>query len=109
MFRSTLVGKFHQRRLRWTKSLHASGVPDGFPGGFGSLSNAVIHSYFPPFEVVSEPHCCLAASSRLWGKHALDSGVENEFVLLAAKSIPYQIAGSHGATTSALLMSSVSL
>jgi hypothetical protein len=49
MFRSTLVGKFHQRRLRWTKSLHASGVPDGFPGGFGSLSNAVIHSYFPPF------------------------------------------------------------
>jgi hypothetical protein len=52
MFRSTLVGKFHQRRLRWTKSLHASGVPDGFPGGFGSLSNAVIHSYSPPFEAV---------------------------------------------------------
>jgi hypothetical protein len=52
MSRSTLVGKFHQRRLRSTKSLHASGVPDGFPGGFGFLSNAVIHSYFPPFEVV---------------------------------------------------------
>ena len=49
MFRSTLVGKFHQHRLRWTKSLHASGVPDGLPDGFDSLSNAVIHSYFLPF------------------------------------------------------------
>ena len=44
MFRSTLVGKFHQRRLRWTKSLQASGVPDGFPGEFGFLSNVRIHS-----------------------------------------------------------------
>ena len=49
MFRSTLVGMFHQRRLRWPKSLHASGGPEGFPGGFGSLPNAVIHSYFSPF------------------------------------------------------------
>ena len=94
MFRSTLVGKFYQRRLRWPKSLHASGVPDGFPGGFGSLSNAVIHSYFPPFEVVQRANCCLAASFRLWGKHGLDSGVENDFVLLATISVSYQIAAS---------------
>jgi hypothetical protein len=44
MFRSTLVGKLHEHRLHWTRPVYASGVPEGFPGGFGFLSNAVIHS-----------------------------------------------------------------
>ena len=45
---------------------------------------------------------CLAAMAAL-EEHHVPANLENDFLLLAAIRIPYQIGGSRGATTSALL------
>ena len=104
MFRSTLVGKFHQRRFRLNDVFAcfrcARWISWRIRFSF-QRGNPLIIS--PPFEVVQRATLPISSFFQALGKLGLDSGVENEFVLLAAISIPYQIAGGHGATTPALL------
>jgi hypothetical protein len=73
--------------------LDASSAPNGLPDGFDFLSNAVIHSYSLPFvsEIVQRAPLLISGFFQALGEAWLGFSVENEFVLLAAISIPYQI------------------